>query len=1337
MEFVKPPDRFAFEEPNAPQRWARWVKEFETYFVAAELSGKSQEVQVARLLNAAGPEAQEVHDLFVYATEDDKKDYKKVLKKFTEYCRPKKNVIFERHRFWSRSQKEGEAFEWWLKDLRIIAKDCEFQEEDNMVRDKVVYGVMDKKVQERMLRKSDLTLQDAIDYCRAAESSKSQLAEIRGGDVASISEVSGSSVKCFKCNVSGHLARDCTKEEETGGEKELQCFNCRGFGHMSRVCPSGDSYPQKRRKKSKRGRGRGRGGRGRGGRATSVNELEENEEDEYSQEFASLSLNVLTATPAPVTSAVGSETKPLLGVKPSDVPDESPPSPPKSLCVSSLSDSVRKRYVKFRFHNLLKKRSSLAELKIDSGAEANVIPLSVYRRLFPERVGANGLPLRRYLRKSNRVLEAYGGVRVPHFGTVNIPCEYIGKKFMCRFFLCDIEGPMLVGLPTCEALKIVTICVVDEVAVKEDGACAEDGDTRNQDEGYIDPCVPISERPRINGKEDLRRMYPECFETKGKHFLDFEYSIKLDPSVKPQANPPRRVPLELKDKLRVKLEEMLERGVIYKVNEPTEWVSSLVVETKPSGDIRVCLDPTNLNKAVLREYHPIPVVDDIVPELNGSDLFSKLDLKDGYWHIKLTEESSYLTTFGTPFGKFRFGVLPFGLRVSQDIFQYKVDETYGPCEGAIGISDDATLHGKGEGNHDERLHAAMEKTRVSNLCLNYDKLLIKQKSVNFFGNIYSADGVRADPKKVAAITAMRPPECKSEVKSFLGMVNYLQRFIPRLSEHTKLLRGLERKGVHFSWNDDCQIAFEKIKSLVADDMLLAYYDRKKPVTLQCDYSENGIGVALVQEGRPVQFASKALVNAEGDYSPIEGEMLGVVFGIKKFHHYLYGRKFTVECDHKPLHHIQRKNISLAPPRLRGMLRSVADYDYTLVHRPGREMVLPDALSRLSQVDKEEVLGTNVRVHELIDVSQSRLGRLQAETEADEVLQKVKSYVWNGWPVSVKSLEPELRPFWGVHNDISIVDDLLLAGSRVLIPQASRQEVLREIHQGHQGETKCMLRAKSAVYWPGIYNDIKTIVGNCGACRELENAQAKCPMLITEVPAQPWHTVGVDLFQQKGRWYILVTDVYSKAPFVRPLPNTGAFASVRALKEIFAENGIPAKMISDNGRHFTAREFKSFASSWGFEMVLSSPEYPQGHALIERHIQTIKKCMSKCELSNYDFDLALLVLRSTPLGSDLPSPAELLQGRRFRTTLPTFVPNPPNSKDVQEKLRKRQSAAAERYNRSASAKPELVEGQPVRLFRKDDKRWEPAVVTGRAATPRSYFVQRVAGGAPLRRNRVHL
>ena len=245
------------------------------------------------------------------------------------------------------------------------------------------------------------------------------------------------------------------------------------------------------------------------------------------------------------------------------------------------------------------------------------------------------------------------------------------------------------------------------------------------------------------------------------------------------------------------------------------------------------------------------------------------------------------------------------------------------------------------------------------------------------------------------------------------------------------------------------------------------------------------------------------------------------------------------------------------------------------------------------------------------------------------------------------------------------------------------------------------------------------------------------MIYVEIPSQPWHTVGADLFHHRGMWFLLVTDAYSKAPFVRRVANTGAFASIKAMKSIFSENGIPAKVISDNGRHFTAAGFKSFAAKWGFELVLSSPEYPQGHALIERHVQTVKKCMSKCEVSGFDFDLALLVLRSTPLGPDLPSPAELLQQGQFRTTLPTHVPDPPSSAEIQRKLQQKQTIAADRYDETASAKPDLMVGQHVRLFNKDSRRWEPAIVTGQAETPRSYFVQRLAGGVVLRRNRIHL
>ena len=227
----------------------------------------------------------------------------------------------------------------------------------------------------------------------------------------------------------------------------------------------------------------------------------------------------------------------------------------------------------------------------------------------------------------------------------------------------------------------------------------------------------------------------------------------------------------------------------------------------------------------------MPVLDDIVPELAGSDLFTKLDAKDGYWHVKLDKKSSLLTTFNTPFGRYRYLRMPFGLKMSQDVFQKKIDEVYSPCTGAICIADDLTVHGKGDNEHDMRLHQVMERTRQANIGLNYDKISVKQPSVKFFGNIYSAKGINADPDKIAAITALRHPESREELRTFLGMVNYLQQFIPKLSEATEPLRAMDRDGVVFKWDATYQVVFDEIKSLVAKDISLAYYDRTKPVTL--------------------------------------------------------------------------------------------------------------------------------------------------------------------------------------------------------------------------------------------------------------------------------------------------------------------------------------------------------------------------------------------------------------------------------------------------------------------------------------------------------------------------
>ena len=263
---------------------------------------------------------------------------------------------------------------------------------------------------------------------------------------------------------------------------------------------------------------------------------------------------------------------------------------------------------------------------------------------------------------------------------------------------------------------------------------------------------------------------------------------------------------------------------------------------------------------------------------------------------------------------------------------------------------------------------------------------------------------------------------------------------------------------------------------------------------------------------------------------------------------------------------------------------------------------------------------------------------------------------------------------------------------------------------------------------------------CNTCQEFSNAQPKCPMIEVEIPPYAWHTLGADLFTVNGKWFLLVTDCFSKVPFVRPVPNTGARATISALKNIMGENGVPVKVISDNGVHFTSVEFTKFAKQYGFESILSSPRYARGHALIERHVQTVEKCMIKCIASGQDFNLALLALRATPLDSSLQSPGEILNGRKYRSTLPEITQTRRSSSSTEftrHRLQEKQAVGARYYNRSVKEKEELTVGQSVRMRNLKHKNWEPATVTGIADTPRSYIVQRTGGGVPLRRNRLHL
>ena len=431
----------------------------------------------------------------------------------------------------------------------------------------------------------------------------------------------------------------------------------------------------------------------------------------------------------------------------------------------------------------------------------------------------------------------------------------------------------------------------------------------------------------------------------------------------PVVNPPRRVPEALKSKLKAELDTMESDHIIAKVTEPTDWVNSLVVVEKPkTGKLRICLDPKALNEAIRRPHYPMFTLDDVTSKLTNATCFSILDITHAYWSVKLDEASSYLTTFSTPFGRYRYLRLPFGISASSDLFQLKCNEIFEGLPGVTAIVDDILIYGRTCEEHDCNLRSVLDRAREKGIRFNPEKCTIGVNEVPFFGNIITDKGLKADPSKIEAILKLEVPDSREKLERFLGMVNYLSKFAPNLSEITSPLRSLLKKETEFLWDEPQSRSFERVKQTITQSPVLVYYDPKKELTLEVDSSKDGIGACLMQENRPIAFASKSLTQAEIGYAQIEKELLAILFGCKRFHQYTYGRRVTVHSDHKPISAIMRKPISAAPPRLSRMLLQLQKYSIDVIHESGKDIPVSDFLSRSSLPDTFENLSAGLDLH---------------------------------------------------------------------------------------------------------------------------------------------------------------------------------------------------------------------------------------------------------------------------------------------------------------------------------------------------------------------------------------
>jgi hypothetical protein len=957
-------------------------------------------------------------------------------------------------------------------------------------------------------------------------------------------------------------------------------------------------------------------------------------------------------------------------------------------------DAIETARVKDEAHTNVKLNGKTTRVKIDTGAKINVMKISVLEKI-QENVE---------IRPQNAVvIKAYGGEKFSTLGTAHLACSHNGAGYGLTFHIIprDRPGSTLLGLN--DSLKLGLVKLSKEVHV-------------------------------VNTEEKEFEDYKHLFDNSKLGKLPVAYKMQVDKNMEPVVKPPRKIPMAMVDSVKEELERMEDIGVIKQVEEATEWVSSMVAAKKKNGDIRICIDPRDLNKALQRPHHPMRTIEEVVRDMPNAKIFSSLDAKSGFWQIPLAPESCKYTTFNTPFGRYQFQRLPFGLNSSSEVYQRTMEQLFSgyPCKIIV---DDILVWGVTREEHDRNLQSVLKRCEEVNMQLNKSKCKIRVTELSYIGHLLTDEGVIPDPAKIKAVTEMPPPEDKTGLQRLLGMTNYVAKFIPNYSEKTEILRGLLHKDTEWCWLEQHQNAFQQLKDALSSPPTLQYYDVKKPAVLTCDASKSGLGAALIQNNKPVAYASRAMTECETRYAQIEKELLAVTFACKKFNDYIYGKEIVVETDHQPLITIVNKPLHTAPTRLQKMLLQLQRYNFTLVYKPGKELYIADTLSRayLPNTDTEEEDGFEVM--ELMCISERRAEQLREVSQECDIHKELSKNILNGWPENSNRLPQKLKPYFAFRDELTIENGIILKSHRVLIPQSLRKEYLKELHLGHPGVDATKARAKDTVFWIGIQEDIEKLTANCESCNTNKPRQQKEPMKMHEIPTLPYEIVAADLFTWRSQTYMVTVDSYSGFYDIDKLSDMTSTTVIQKLKKQFSIHGVPKVFMSDNGTQFVSQEFKNFANVWNFQTITSSPRYPQSNGLSERAVRSAKSLMEKCAQDNSDPYLALLLIRNTPRPG-LESSAERLFSRHTRTILPTSesVLKPKIIKDVSKNLKKNRMQQKAYYDKTAKDLPQLRAKDVIRVEMegKFDKKGE---VIEAANRPRGYIIK--VDGKRYERNRKHL
>lgn len=771
-------------------------------------------------------------------------------------------------------------------------------------------------MRKRLMSKSDLTLEAAIDLCKIDELTTQRLESIQTEEKAVNKIRDQKKHRCLFCGDEHEFKKALCPAYEKN------CTICNGRNHFAKVCKKKKDTKKEGRKDMRK-------------KKKKVKEVNEQETDSDYEESSD---------------------------------DE------KFYKIEKVTDNSSKggnviADLEFKTDH----KNMILKCELDTGANVCMIG---YQNLCELLEDENPI-----LEKTSHKLYGFEGSPIKVRGEIYLRCKRLNKIYDVKFVVAEVKHRPLLSAEASRVLKFMKYC--------------------NSIQKYSQQGLEDSKKEA----EKIIKKYKSVFE--GHGLFPGEVNMEINKDVKPVVQTPRRIPIAFRKRLKEELEQLVEDDIITKEESRTEWVSNILL-VKKNTSFRICLAPIPLNVALKRSNFQFTTIDEILRELGKAKVFTTEDIKKGFWQIKLNEESSKLTTFWTPFGRFRWKRLPFGVAPALEIFQIKMQDLLTGLEGVEVLADDIIIYGcsdtetKAIMDHNTKLTKLLQRLKENNCKLNLQKLKLCQKEVKFYGHNLTCDGLKVDQTKVEAIKQYPQPKDKKALLRFNGMITYLSRYIPNLSTEIRALRKLTHDDTAWDWTSTEEKEFLKIKHILSDAKTLKYYDVKQPVTMECDSSSYGLGVAIYQQDGVIGYASRTLTKSEQNFAQIEKELLSIVFECVRFDQLLVGNEVIVKTDHKPLLNIFKKPLHTTPKRLQKMLMVLQRYNIQLQFIVGKENVVADALSRAPTVEeqhsKQKTRDLNIfkifgqmKSVQYLEITSERVKNIREETARDNTLQKLMTY----------------------------------------------------------------------------------------------------------------------------------------------------------------------------------------------------------------------------------------------------------------------------------------------------------------------------------------------------------